>query len=209
MTLRLLEMDHRVRSVLSELGGVGSRQAQHVAGEFNGGDLHTQAQAQVGDPCLAGVAGGPDLAFDAPVTKSAGNQNAAEVLELLGRIIAFEVLGLDLDDLYPGIGGDARVLEGFVDRFVGVLKFDVLADHTDAHPVLGGDQAADDVLPVGHVGRRQIQLQRLADQVVHILALQHQRHLVDGVVDVLLLDHCFERDIAEHRQLAANFLAER
>ena len=43
MTLRLLEMDHRVRSVLSELGRVGSRQAQHVAGEFNGGDLHTQA----------------------------------------------------------------------------------------------------------------------------------------------------------------------
>ena len=73
MTLRLLKMDHRVRSVLSELGGVGSRQAQHVAGEFNGGDLHTQAQAQVRDPSLASEAGRANLAFDAPVTKSAGN----------------------------------------------------------------------------------------------------------------------------------------
>ena len=73
VTLRLLKMDHRVRSVLSELGGVGSRQAQHVAGEFNGGDLHTQAQAQVGDPCLAGVAGRANLALDASVTESAGN----------------------------------------------------------------------------------------------------------------------------------------
>ena len=76
-----------------------------------------------------------------------------------------------MDDLYPGVGGDARVLEGFVDRFIGVLKFDILADHTDAHPVLGGDQAADNILPVGHVRRRQIQLERLANEVVHVLAL--------------------------------------
>jgi len=135
------------------------------------GDLHAQAQAQIRDACLAGVPGGPDLPFDAPVTESAGNQNAAEVLQLLGRIIAFEVFGFDLNDLHPGIGGDTRVLEGFVDRFVRVLKLDVLADHTDAHPVLGGDQATDDVLPVGHVRRRQIQLERLAHQIVHVLAL--------------------------------------
>ena len=56
--------------------------------------------------------------------------------------------------------------------------------------------------------QRQIQLERLADQIVHVLALQHQRHLVDGVVDVLLLDHRFERDVAEHRQLAADLLPE-
>ena len=208
VALGLLEVDHRVRGVLVELGGIGPGQPQHIPGELDGRDLHAQAEAQVRDARFAGVSGGADLALDPAVAETAGHEDATEILELLGRVVALEFLGLDLDDLHARVGGDARVLERLVDRLVGVLQFDVLAHHPDAHAMLGCDEPADDVLPVGHVRRRQVQLEGLADQVVHVLALQHERHLVDGVVDVLLLDHRVEGHVAEHRQLAADLLAE-
>ena len=48
-----------------------------------------------------------------------------------------------------------------------------------------------------------------ADEVVHALALEHERHLVDGMVDVLLLDDCFEGHVAEHGDLLPELLVER
>ena len=54
----------------------------------------------------------------------------------------------------------------FVNRFVGVLQFDVFADDADAHPMLRRDQLADDLLPMRHVGGRRIELQQAADEIV-------------------------------------------
>ena len=64
-------------------------------------------------------------------------------------------------------------------------------------------------LPVRHVRDRRVQMQQPADQIVHALALQHQRHFVNGMVNVLFLDDGFERHVAEHGNFLAQFLVER
>src|ERR1035437_951270 len=48
-----------------------------------------------------------------------------------------------------------------------------------------------------------------ADQLIHPLALQHERHFVNGMVNVFFLDDRFERHVAEHGNFLAQFLVER
>ena len=62
-----------------ELGRVGPGEAQLVAGELDGHDLHAEAQAEARDGVLAGVVGGRDLALDAPLAEAAGDDDAVEV----------------------------------------------------------------------------------------------------------------------------------
>ena len=46
-----------------------------------------------------------------------------------------DLLGLDLADEHPAAVGDAGVVERLVDRLVGVVVLDVLADDGDRHLV--------------------------------------------------------------------------
>ena len=75
--------------------------------------------------------------------------------------------------------------------------------------MLRGDKFADDFLPVRHVRRRRVEVQQPANEVVEPVALQHERHFVNAVVHVLLLDDRFVRDVAEQRDFLAQFLVER
>ena len=84
--------DDRVRCVGVKLSRVGFGEFQHVAREFDGGDLHAQAQAQIGHVVLAGVARGLDFAFDAAPAKAARHEDAAQALQVLLRAVAFEIL---------------------------------------------------------------------------------------------------------------------
>ena len=70
------EVDDIMFAVGSEFAGVGIGIAQHIAGKLHDRDLHTQADAEVGDTVLAGIAGGLDHALDAAVTEAAGNDDA-------------------------------------------------------------------------------------------------------------------------------------
>jgi hypothetical protein len=45
--------------------------------------------------------------------------------------------------------------------------------------------------------------------LVESLGVQGQRHLVNGVLDVALFDHCFFRNAAKHRQFSAHIAVER
>ena len=96
-----------------------------------------------------------------------------------------------------------------IDGFVGVLQLDILAYHTDAHSVSRRDEFTDDLPPLGHVGRRSVEFQLAANQVVEPLTLQHQRHLVDRMLHVDFLDHRLVLDIAEQRQLLPQLLVQR
>ena len=78
-----------------ELGRVGAGQAELVAGELDGHDLHAEAQAEARDAVLAGVVGGRDLALDAPLAEPAGDHDAVEVAQPALGQQALDVLGLD------------------------------------------------------------------------------------------------------------------
>ena len=64
-------------------------------------------------------------------------------------------------------------------------------------------------LPIRHVRRRGGDAEQAADGVVEALLLEHERHLVNGVIDVARLDHGVERHVAKHGELVAHVFAER
>ena len=56
-----------------EFAGVGIGEAADVAGEFDAGGLHAQADAEVRDFVFAGVADGVQHAFDAALAEASRN----------------------------------------------------------------------------------------------------------------------------------------
>ena len=192
-----------------ELGRVRPLELEHVAGELNGGNLHPQTQPEVRDVVFACVLGRLDFALRAALAKTARDQDAAAALERVGCSVFLDILRVDSRDLDATVVGHAPVDHGLVDRLVGVLQLDVLAHDADAHPVARLDEFSNNVLPMRHVGRRGVEAKLLADQFVHPLTLQHQRHLVNRMLDVDLLDHRLVRHVAEKRKFLAMFLGQR
>jgi len=177
--------------------------------KLDGGDLHAQAKAEIGDFVLAGVLRGLDFALDAAFAETAGHENAAQTLQDFGRAFLFNLLGIQTHDFHAAIIADAAVTDGFIDGLVGVLQADVFANHADADAVPRRDDFADDFLPVRHVGGRHIEAQQPADQIVGALALEHERHFVNRMFHILLLDHRLHGDVAKHGNLLAQLLFQR
>ena len=79
------QSDDRVSTVGCKLGAIGVFQACHVACKLNGGYLHAQANAEVGDFVRAGKMGCADFAFHAALAKTAGYQNRIKIGQLSRR----------------------------------------------------------------------------------------------------------------------------
>src|SRR5260370_15014703 len=135
--------------------------------------------------------------FDTALADPAGDKDAAETLEIFFWAIAFDVFGVNFLDFDAAIVGDAAVNDGFVNGFVSILQFDVFTNDTDANAMPRSDEFADDFLPMRHVGRRIIQAQQPAYEVIDALALEHERHFVNGVVDVFFFNNSLEGDVAK------------
>ena len=65
----------------AEFGGAGVSQVGQVAGAFDDGHLHAEADAEERDAAFAGEAYGGDLAFRAAFAEAAGDEDAVHVLE--------------------------------------------------------------------------------------------------------------------------------
>ena len=86
------QVDDRERRLGIELGRVGAGHAGDVASELGDGDLHAEADAEIGDPVLAGDPRRLDLALDPALAEAAWNQNA---VGHPGDVCGLEVLGID------------------------------------------------------------------------------------------------------------------
>ncbi len=194
--------DDRMRGVLAEFGAVRIRQSSDVAGELDHRHLHAQADAQIGNPLLAGVAYRGDLAFDAALAETARYQDGVHASQT-GQAVPLDLLGVDIVNVDLGVGVDAGVQQGFVQRLVGIGQIHVLADHGDVHR---GGRVLDRLhhpFPVGQSGGRQIvQVQLASDDIVHALGVQQQRNPVDGI-GVGDVDDRLGFDVGEQRDLAA------
>ena len=140
-----------MRRVLVELGRMGAGQPDHVAGEFDHRALHAQADAEEGNLPLAGKADRLDLALDAALAESARHQQAVEAGQQPFGPFAFDQFAVNPLDADLGLMGDAGVVEGFVDRLVGVAVLGVFADHGDRDFVLRIAQPVQQVAPVVQV----------------------------------------------------------
>jgi hypothetical protein len=179
---------------------MGARHAGHVPGEFHHGQLHAQADAQIGNPVFAGEADRADLAFGAPLAEAAGHQDGVHAGQDAAAVV-LEGFGIDVMDVDLAAGMDAGVGQGFGQGFVGLGQVHVLADEGDVHLVFRVLQGVDQPLPHRQVGRLGQQAQLVADDLVQHLVVQHGRDLVDGI-RVQGLDHRFRHDVAEQGDLA-------
>src|SRR5581483_6693483 len=78
------EVDHGERRLGVHLGRVGAVETGDVARELRDGDVHPEADAEVGDAVLAGDAAGQDLALPAARAEAAGDEHAVDRLEQVG-----------------------------------------------------------------------------------------------------------------------------
>ena len=122
--------DDRVRGVGGHLRAVGRPQAPAATwrGVLYQGGVHPQANPQIGDALLPGVAGRRDLALEAALAEPPRHQDGIRMGQH-GRAFGLDLLRVDMDDIDPRCGLHARVPQGLVDGHVGVGQVRVLADH--------------------------------------------------------------------------------
>ena len=171
-----------------------------VAGEFDDGQLHAEADAEVRHLVLAGIADGGDLAFGTAPAETAGDQDGIDTLEHAAALL-LDVFRIDIDDIDLAARVDAGVLERLDQRLVGFGQVDVLADEGDLHRMLGMFERVDQAFPHRQVGRLGQDAQLVADDLVDHLLVQHRRDLVDGI-GIQAFDDGFRHHVAEQRDLA-------
>ena len=91
---------------LAEFGTVRIGHAGHVAGILDNGNLHAEADAEIGHAVLPRVAYSPDFALDATLAKTAGHEDCIHPLENV-RALLLDLLGVDILDVDFGTCLDA------------------------------------------------------------------------------------------------------
>ena len=174
-----------------------------MAGRFDDGHLHAEADAEIGHLVFAGELRGVDLAFRPALAKTAGHQDAVDLFEIGRRVFLFEDLRLDPLELDLDAIGDAAVIERLDQRLVGVLEARVLADDGNGHFAFRRADAVADLFPLVETGfwRRLDAEGGQHFRIEAFLVIGH-RHVVD-IGDVERLDDGRRPHIAEQRQLAA------
>ena len=164
------------------LGGIRALEAAHVAGVLHQRHVHAQADPQEGNIVFAGVAHRGDLALHAPVAEASRHQDGVHILQQ-GGALALDILGIDILDLHLGEGLQASVLQGLVQRLVGIQQVDVLADH--GHPDLAAglaELALDDLFPVGQVRLfAALQAKALHHEIIEVVVAQHAGNAIDRI----------------------------
>ena len=95
--------------------------------------------------------------------------------------------------------------KGFGDTFIGIRHTQIFPNHRDPGPVLGMNHPANELLPVAQIGGRCLEMKMGQHQLIEPLPVEHEGDLVNGVFDVLLLDHRLHRDVAEAGDFLAGF----
>ena len=165
------------RRVGIALGGIGVRQARHVARELDGRPLEPVADAEVRNAPLARDLGRLHHAARAAVAEPARHEDAVGIVEQRRAAWLLERFGLDPFEIDLQPMREAAVIERFVEALVGILVADVLADDVDRDLVHRMLDPADEVFPLLHppFGLRQVQM--LEDDAIEALLPRAQSAL--------------------------------
>ena len=118
---------------------LASCEAADVARVLDAGGLHAEADAEVGDVGLAGVADGVEHAFDAALAEAAGDEDAVEAFELRRRSRRPSRPSASIQVTRSlRLWASAPWTSASLSDLVAVLVLDVLADDADGDLVLRG-----------------------------------------------------------------------
>ena len=181
-----------------------------VAGAFDDGHLHAEADAEEGDVALAGETHGFDFADGAALAEAAGDEDAVHAVKLLHGVGLLEDFGIDPVELDFDVVGDAAMGEGLGQGFIAVEQIGVFADDGDAHDRLpvGGAISTMRCQCVRSGSCSKGRLEMAQHFTVHAGLVVGDGHGVDGV-DVERRDDGFGADIAEAGDFAALILRDR
>ena len=191
------DLVHRLRVKLAR---IRIRHTGDAPRKCDDGDLHTEANAEVGEIVCAAIVRRRDLALDPAAAEPAGDDHAVHIGEHFGDIIAryrFRIDPLDPDVRAVDI---ARMAECLGDRQIGIVELDILADQGDRNVLRTVVDAVEHLVPFGEVDLGCMNMELAADDGGEIALFQHDRRFVQhGQRDVF--DHAIRLDIAEHGDL--------
>src|SRR5579859_664652 len=206
------QADDRDGRARRELGGVHIVRAEDVPRELDHHHLHAEAEAEIRDLALAGVARGQDLALDAALAEAAGHDDTVHTGQQIHDVLRRDRLRLDPAHVDLGAVMGAGVDQRLLDRHVGVAQLHVLADDRDLDELLRAGKPLDHRPPLGHVAAQRRQLQPLDHVVAEAGVFEHDRHAVyrvgrdhrhDGTLLHVAEQRHFRRQLLGHRVVAA------
>lgn len=121
-----------------DLNGVGVLKTKNVAGVFNNGNLHSQADTKVGGLLSTGPFGSSNHTLSSALTEATGDENTVGSANIMPGLVELggvstvhrrlESLGLNPDEVELAVTVHGGMLERLDDGEVGVMKIGVLAD---------------------------------------------------------------------------------
>ena len=172
------EIDNLIEAVLVEFAGVCIRDAAHVAGILDDGNLHAEANAEVRDVALSCVLCGIDHTLDTAVAEAAWHKDTIAALEHFGSVFLRDELGINPIDLDLRAVLIAGMVECFDDGKICVMQFDIFADKTDGDGLFAAADLLYHAAPLGHIRLFCLEVQLAADNAGEIVFLQHNRCFV-------------------------------
>src|ERR1039457_5893554 len=199
--------DHAVRRSGVEFGGIGARQAAHVAGVFDDQGLHAQTYVEIGHLALARVADVVQHAVDAALADASRHQYAVVAFELLFPTLAHHAFGIDPVNIDLQFVRQPAVQQRLLQALVGVLVVRVLAHEADRHLVARVGDALEHGGPAAELARPGIDAQQPKHNFVTPFPREHDRHLVYRL-DVARRNHGLHVHVAEQRDLFLHLLGD-
>ncbi len=200
------EMDDGMRRVGDEFRGVGVLPAADVAGVFDEGHLHAEADAEEGNLMGACVLDGADFPFGAADAKTARNEDAVHLTERVGEFVFRQILEFfAVNIVKPDVRviGITAVVQGFDEALVGFAEFDVFSDEGDIDGVFWVSDDVADALPLGSIGFAGPDLEEFRDPVIEPLLVEIRRHHINAG-HILCAEDAVFMDVAEERELSSN-----
>ena len=201
------QADHRVRRILVELGTVSAAHAGHIARKLDDRKLHAEADAEKGNPVLAGMANRRDLALRATSPETSRNEDRVHALQG-GTAVSLDLFGIDVADLDLAARGDAGMDQRLGQRLVGFGQVDILADKGHIEHPFRMFQRVHDRLPNTQISGPGQDPELMADDLVEHLVMQHGRDLVNRI-RIACLDHGLTLNVAEEGHLPLVVLGNR
>src|SRR5918998_1782722 len=163
----------RVRTLGIELCRVRFVEADHVPGELDYRDLHSQAESEVRGTRLPRVTGRLYLPLRPAVAEPRQDQNSVRPTQALpAGFEARQVLGVYPVDTHLHAVRPAGVSKGLHDRKVRVLELHVLAHDRHFYRLLGREHPVHQRPPLGKVRGRYREPELLQDELIEALLVQ-------------------------------------
>ena len=183
---------------------------REVAGGFDDGHLHAEADAEIGHFVFARELRGEDFALGATLAEPAGDEDGVELLEMCRGVgsVAFEELSVDPFGFHRDAVRDARMGERFSDGLIGVFELGVLSNDGDFDLAVRCSDAFGYAGPIVQLWFRcGLDAERVEDRLVQPFAVIGDGGFVDRF-EVVCGDDGVWANIAKEGQLFALLLGD-